>query len=138
MSTVTFVDAEAAVKAWARANAAIAAVVGQRVFLGVNNDGDFPQLVVERVGGGPHNSEAPVDDALVQCSCWATNRRAAADLAYTVMSAAHSITGATTAGGAVIKGARAAFPPRYETTDADEKAHRYRYLVDITFTLNAA
>lgn len=139
MSTVTFVDAEAAAKAWARANAAIAALAGQRVFLGVNNDAPFPQVVVERSGGGPQTGEAPLDDARIQFSCWATSRRSAATLAYTVMSSAQSMTTATPMGDeAVGKGARTVLGPLYLTSQADEKAGRYRYVVDIEFTLNAA
>lgn len=137
MTTVTFVDAEAAAKAWARANANIAAVVAARVFLGVNNNAPFPQLVVERAGGGPQEGEAPVDDARVQFSAWASSRAAAAALAYTVMSEAESIAAPVTAGPAVMKGARTSLGPIYLTSEADEKAHTYRYLVDITFTLNA-
>lgn len=139
MTAVTFVDAEAAAKAWARADSAIAAVAGQRVFLGVNNNAPFPQLVVERSGGGPQPSEAPLDDARIQFSCWAASRRAAAELAYTVMSQAESMTGSTPMGDeAVGKGARTVLGPLYVTSDADEKAGRYRYVVDIEFTLNAA
>lgn len=139
MSTVVFVDAEAAAKAWARADAAIVALVAARVFLGVNNEAPFPQLVVERSGGGPQASEAPLDDARIQFSCWATSRRSAATLAYTVMSSAESMTGSTPMGAeAVGKGARTVLGPLYLTSDADEKAGRYRYVVDIEFTLNAA
>lgn len=139
MTTVAFVDAETAAKAWARADAAIAAIVGARVFLGVNHAAPFPQLVAERAGGGPHTSQAPLDDALIQFSCWATSRRAAATLAYTVMGAAASMTAPTPMGvDAVGKGARCPLGPLYQTSQADEKAGRYRYVVDVEFTLNAA
>lgn len=139
MTTVTFVDAEAAAKAWARADAAIVAIVGQRVFLGVNNNAEFPQLVVERVGGGPQASEAPLDDALLQFSCWATSRGAAGALAYTVMSQAESMTVGTPMGDAAVgKRARSPLGPRYSTSEADQKAGRHRYVVDIEFTLTAA
>lgn len=139
MTTVAFVDAETAAKAWARADPAIAAVVGARVFLGVNHAAPFPQLVAERAGGGPQASQAPLDDARIQFSCWATSRRAAAALAYTVMGSAASMTTSTPMGAeAVGKGARTVLGPLYLTSQADEKAGRYRYVVDVEFTLNAA
>jgi hypothetical protein len=135
----TFVDVEAAAKAWARADSDIAALVSTRVFLGVNNQAPFPQLIVQRVGGTAQDGNAPLDDATVSFSCWAASRAAAGALAYVVMSAAESMTGPTPMGSAAVgHGARTVLAPLYVTSDEDEKAGRYRYVVDVAFTIRAA
>lgn len=66
-------DTEGAVRTFLRANAAVAAIVGARVFFGVPKgatEASFPLVVVQRVGGGDSDSEAPVDEALLQVDCW--------------------------------------------------------------------
>ena len=137
--TKVYVDAEGAAKAWARAQADIAAIVAQRVFLGVNNAAPFPQLVVERAAGGADPGEAPIDGALVTFSCWAASRGAAGALAYVVMSAAESMVPGTPMGAAAVgHGASVPLGPRYLTSGEDEKAGRFRYVVDVALTLRAA
>lgn len=137
--TKTYVDAEGAAKAWARANSAISAIVGTRVFLGYNNVGAAAQLVVERAGGTVDDGEAPLDVARISFSCWAASRGAAGTLAYVVMSQAESMTGATAMGAAAVgHGARTALGPLYLTDQADEQAGRYRYVVDVDFVIRAA
>lgn len=139
--TKTYVDAEAAAKAWARATALISGVVSNRVFLGINDQGSgsFPQLVVGRAGGTTDPGEAPLDRARISFSCWATNRGAAGDLAYKVLSAAESMTGPTAMGSAAVGlGARCVLGPLYLTDQADEQASRFRYVVDIDFVIRAA
>lgn len=140
--TKTFVDAEAAAKAWAKADTAIKALIGgssARVFVdGVNNDAAFPQLVVNRAGGAPDSGEAPLDVARISFSCWAARRGAAGQLAYTVMSSAESMAGPTAMGsGAVGLGAVCVLGPLYLTDQADEQAGRRRYVVDIDFVIRA-
>lgn len=138
--TKVYVDAEAAAKAWAKADADINTASGGRVFLGFNNDAPLPQLVVGRVGGSVDPSEAPLDAPVISFSCWAANRMAAAALAYTVLSAAESMTASPTpmGSGAVGYGARCVLPPLYQTSEADELAHKYRYVVDVAFVIRAA
>lgn len=137
--TKTYVDAEAAAKAWALAQAGITALAGSKVFLGYNNVAGGTQLVVERAGGTADDGEAPLDQARISFSCWAASRRVASNLAYAVMSAAESMTGATSMGAAAVgHGARTALGPLFLTDQADEQASRYRYVVDIDFVIRAA
>lgn len=136
--TKTFVDVEAAAKAWARAQPEIAAIVGARVFLAPNNAGPWPQLVVNRAGGGADPGEAPIDGALVTFSCWAASRGAAGSLAYVVMGAAESLVPRTPMGASAVgHGASVPLGPRYLTDAADEKAGRFRYVLDVVLTVRA-
>jgi hypothetical protein len=69
----TWPDVEGALRTHLRADAGVAALVGQRVFFGVPRgakEETYPLVVVQRVGGGQDASEAPVDVALVQVDCW--------------------------------------------------------------------
>jgi len=59
------VDVEAAVRAWARD------VLDVKVFFGVNQEADFPQVIIRRVGGAD-------DRALIQFDCWADTKADAA------------------------------------------------------------
>lgn len=139
MPTKVFVDAEAAAKAWALAEPNIAALAGPRVFLAFNETAaSKTQLVVGRAGGAPDFGEAPLDLAVVSFSCWAATRKAAADLAYTVVSAAESIDGPTPAGGAVIHGARVLLAPLPASSQADELAKRHRFITDVQFVIRTA
>lgn len=65
------VDVEKAVRAWARG-------AGFTAFFGVNNNGAFPQIVIQRIAG-------PDDDCLIQFDVWGGTKaeaaQAAADLA---------------------------------------------------------
>lgn len=136
--TKVFTDVEGAAKAWARAQAEITALVGQRVFLAPNNAAPFPQVVVNRAGGGADPGEAPIDGALVTFGCWAANRHAAAALAYVVMGAAESMVPGTPMGASAVGlGASVPLGPRYVTSAADEKAGRFRYVVDVVLTVRA-
>jgi hypothetical protein len=66
-------DVEGGVRTFLRANAGVAAIVGQRVFFGVPKgatEATFPLVTVSRVGGGDDFSDVPIDVALVQIDCW--------------------------------------------------------------------
>lgn len=66
-------DVEGAVRTLLRADAALVAVVGQRVFFGVPKgavEATFPLITVSRVGGGDDAGDAPLDVAMVQLDCW--------------------------------------------------------------------
>lgn len=134
-----FVDVEGAVKAWARANSSISALVSARVFLGVNKNAASPQLVVSRVAGGADPSEAPIDRPRVQFDSWAATRAAAANLAYTVMQELREIEAHDTFGStAVVFGAQVVLGPRYLTDEADERAGWHRYVLDADLVLRKA
>lgn len=69
----TWPDVEGLLRTYLRADAGVAAIVGQRVFFGVPRgatEATYPLVVVQRVGGGQDASEAPLDVALVQVDCW--------------------------------------------------------------------
>lgn len=66
-------DLEGGLRTWLRAQAALSAIVGQRVFFGIPKkatETTFPLLVVSRVGGALDPSEAPVDRPLLQIDVW--------------------------------------------------------------------
>jgi hypothetical protein len=66
-------DVEGGVRTFLRANAEVAAIVGQRVFFGVPKgatEATFPLVTVSRIGGGDDFSEVPIDIALLQIDCW--------------------------------------------------------------------
>ena len=53
----TAVDVEAAVRQWCR-------TLDFTAFFGTNNNGDFPQVIIQRIAG-------PDDDCLIQFDVWA-------------------------------------------------------------------
>lgn len=139
----TFVDAEGAVRTWARANADISALVDARVFFGVPEgvspgDANWPMLVVRRVGGAPQPDIAPVDRALIQFDCWGATRRSkaqAAALATAVVTAARELTNGTEMGSGVVgQGADVELGPVWSP---DPETDQARYVVDVAFYLRA-
>lgn len=73
-----FPDVEGVLKTWLKTQVALTAVVGERIVFGVTKGG-FPQITIQRIGGGPDGSDALVDNALVQFSCWASSKGSAAE-----------------------------------------------------------
>lgn len=139
--TKVYVDAEAAAKAWAKANTAIAAIVAARVFLGVNNEAPFPQLVVTQVGGRPEDGDAPIDNPVISFSCWASSRPAARALADTVVSGAKSMTVGSPMGAAAVgNGAQVVLDPLFVASQPNEQAApaRFRYVTDVQFNIRAS
>lgn len=140
MSAAVFVDSEGAVKAWLRSVTAVTAIVGQRVFLGVNDAaGALPQVVVQTVGGGPDPGDSAISYPRVQIDGWAANRRAAEELGRAVGNACWQLAGGSTPmGDAVCVGARVLTAPRFPRSVEDERAGRFRYTLDVEFALRAA
>lgn len=69
----TWPDPEGLVQTALKADTAVTALVGNRVFFGIpkrNVEGTFPLIVVGRVGGGQDASEAPLDVPMLQIDCW--------------------------------------------------------------------
>lgn len=146
MSTLpqVFVDAEGAVRSWARSEAGIVAVASTRTFFGIpeNYGGAWPILVCQRVGGAPDPNIAPIDRALIQFDCWGSpdktlGRKAqAASLAAAVVTAARSLQPKTAMGlTAVSFGAEVELGPVWSPDPATDQA---RYVVDVAFYLRAA
>lgn len=66
-------DIEGALRTWLRAQPAVTAIVGQRVFFGVPKaatEASFPMLTVQLVAGADEESDAPVDRSTVQVDVW--------------------------------------------------------------------
>lgn len=82
------IRAERAAVEWARANAAISALVPQRVSTRLPASPTFPYLVVYRAAGAAAHEEIPSDLPLLTWECWARGA--------TVASGAADWTGAET------------------------------------------
>lgn len=87
-------DTEGGVRDYLRAVPEVVALVSTRVFFGVA-DGDFPQVVVSRVGGTEDPSDAPIDQALIQLDIWGKAAGVNAKLACTQLK--NVVRGAVTA-----------------------------------------
>jgi len=71
----TLPDIEGALRTWLRAQAAVTAAVGQRVFFGVPKgaaETSFPLITVQLVDARDDDSEAPLTQAVVQIDVWGT------------------------------------------------------------------
>lgn len=120
---VVWVDVENAVRSWARDFVLSAE---RRVFFGVNNNVDFPQIVLHRLGG-------PDSACLIQFDVWAATKAtaaaAAAELASAVDALARYDTGDVLLHAAVVESSR--WLP-------DPETDKPRYIVDVTFVASAA
>lgn len=119
----TWVDVEAAVRTWARANVPLA---GTRVFFGFSNDAPLPQIALFRVGGTD-------DNCLIQFDVWAATKAQAAQAAAQLCTAAdnlsHYVSGGVLLHGALVESAR---------WQPDEESNAPRYIVDVTFFATAS
>lgn len=110
----TLPDVEGALVTFLKANAAVAALVGTRVFYGIPKAAKpdaWPLITVQRIGGGDDPSEAPVDVALLQVDCWGTisangygEKLPCTQLTNAVRSACRSFAGPTLAAGVYAAG----------------------------------
>jgi hypothetical protein len=114
----TAVDVDSAVRAWARD------VLTVPVFFGVNNDGEFPQIVVMRLFG-------PDSDARFQFDVWGGTKDAAATVAADLATALNGCRYDTTA--VRLHGAN------WESTRwfPDPETDRPRYIVEAVVTATA-
>lgn len=108
------VDVEKAVRAWARAQ-------GFTAFFGVNNNGTFPQLVIQRVAG-------PDSDVLVQFDVWGGTK---AEAAATAASLRTALTGLSSYDFDGIRLHGASDPSARWLPDPD--SDRPRYIVEASF-----
>lgn len=95
---MTWPDVEGGIRDYLRANTAIAALVGTRVFFGIPATVQYPLITVQRVGGGDDTSEAPIDQALIQIDVWAAvgNKASATAVLNAVRDCLSGIRGRTT------------------------------------------
>jgi hypothetical protein len=118
----TWVDVEAAVRAWARE---VLPSLGGRVFFGYSRDAAKSQVVLMRIGG--------TDDAcLIQFDCWGESKSQAAAIASDLATAIDAL-GRYTSGGVLLHGA-VVENVRWQT---DRESDEQRYTVDATFTATA-
>jgi len=90
-------DTEGAVRAWLRTVPTVTALVGQRVFLGVDRPSAYPCVALVRIGGGIAASEGLLDLALLQFDVWGDRHDKAGAFAATgaVVEALHQLHRAT-------------------------------------------
>lgn len=72
-------DVEGGFKDYLRSRSRIQTLIGNRVFLEANNavESDYPLIEIQRVGGGDDNSEAALDNAVLQVDLWGQLRNRA-------------------------------------------------------------
>ena len=98
MSTLVYVDVEAAVRTWARTHPAITAQVGARTFFALPDDYQpavkGPALTVALVDDDPHHASG-LDRASLQFDCWGATKAEAAAVRLAAVTALHSLVQAT-------------------------------------------
>jgi hypothetical protein len=129
-----FPDTEAAMRAYLRADAGVAALVDGRVFFGFSAESNPKQVTVQRQGGGPDGSEAPVDNAALVFNCWAASKAEAAEICRAVVAAVEALRERTVYAGTALLGG---------TVDTwfwspDPQGDRPRYIVTANVTAIAA
>jgi Protein of unknown function (DUF3168) len=99
-------DCEGSMRDYLRADASLAALVGNRVFFGIPDRVAFPLVTVTRVSGGDDPSTIPIDRPLLQLDCWGRkgNKTEAFNVAAAVRDALFAISN-TTSGTALLYGA---------------------------------
>ena len=131
MSTLTYVDAELAVRTWCRQHSDISALIGARTFFGLP-DGYLPSakgpaLTVNLVGGTPDGT-TPLDLPELQFDCWGATKAEAAALRLVLIGALHSLTRTTvttTAGDVILADARVIASVFSPDSSADPVLPRY-------------
>jgi hypothetical protein len=135
-NAIVLADAEGAVRAWARANAAIAAAFTGGIYFGPpEGTVMFPLVRLQRVGGGPVPGDTPLDDAAISFLVWGSSKAQAAAAVMVLASEVQSMTCGTAMGsGAVGLGARVTLGPVWSP---DPDTDRPRYLLDANFSIRA-
>lgn len=106
MAEGDFPDTEAGMKAFLKADAGVSAIVGSRVFFGSPKQGaTLPYIAFARIGGGDDASEAPIDNAVLNLSCWGRSKEEAFSVANAARKALHNIRRRTLASGVDLHGA---------------------------------
>lgn len=128
---LTYVDAEVALRSWARQEPTLVDVVGTRTFFGLPSgylpSAKGPAYTVNLIGGVP-DPHSPLDLPEVQWDCWGTTKAEAAVL-QTVLKAAlhnlHRVTVATSTGDVILVDARVTGSLFSPDTSADPVLPRY-------------
>ena len=84
MATLSLPECEGALRSWLRLNANVSALVEERVFFAMPEQGrpELPCLVFYRVGGSPDDMQQDYPDFIIEV--WARNKHEASSLASTV------------------------------------------------------
>jgi hypothetical protein len=133
--SVTFVDTEGPIRAWLRAQSALAVQVGQRIFIGGTPEGgtSAPWLCLNRVGGAPRggHGDVPEDPALIQFDCWGgvgpRYKAQVAAVSAVLVTALMGIERGTRLSGALVCNGATVEVWHYSPDPADGRA---RYIVD--------
>jgi hypothetical protein len=134
--TRVYPDVEGAVRDWLRDQAAVAALVDDRVFMGVPKATQFPLIVVHLVGGGPVTGDVPMSSELIQMDCWGPGRNKAVAVAVknAVVGAIESLESGTPMNEAAVglwaRTTSNVWLPDFETDQA-------RYVVTAEFAVHA-
>lgn len=130
-------DVEGGLRDWLRTNPGVAALVSTRVWFGIPDDPTFPLVTVARVGGGDDESEAEIDQALIQVDCWGRdrNKAEATSVALAVRKALHDIRGATTLKTGVVAYGAVVVDDRFLP---DQQTSQPRYALTVAVTARAA
>jgi len=131
--SVIYPDVMAGVRAWARADADLAALVAGRVFFRIPDRPVYPLIRLYRAGGGPMPGEAPLVTARVAFDCWAADYATASRLARTVESSADQLVPGVAAAGVWFYDAS----PDQSRDLPDPASGRPRVVVDVLFTCRA-
>lgn len=134
---MTWPDVEGGVRDYLRADSAVSALVGTRVFFGVPKQAKFPLITVRRIGGPQDPSEAPLDLPLVQIDVWGegNNKAQAHAVCAAVRDALDAIRSATSLNAGVV-----AYGANVEnvTWFPDPADDRPRYVLTAQVTARAA
>lgn len=135
LPVVVMPDAEAAVRAWVRSLASLAAPINRRVFFSHPTNPTFPYVMLHQLGA-PTDPYLPTSWARMSFDVWADRaaggKAAASLIARTLAAEIVSLAAWTGYPGAQIDGAEISSGP---TWMPDEDAHIARYVVDVVFTI---
>ena len=96
MITEVFPDTTGAMRTWLRAQTAISALVGTRVYVfGIPTDTAYPFIVVTPIAGSDDSSTAPIDNAVLQFQVWAHDVLSATAVLRALRSVLFGIQGTT-------------------------------------------
>lgn len=66
MSEATLPDAEGVIRTYLRSVSGVTALLGQRIFFGVDDPSTYPIAIIQRIGGGLDSTEGLSGTALIQ------------------------------------------------------------------------
>lgn len=133
MATLPLPDIEAAIIEYLLDSAALAPIVGTRIYADSPENVDRPYVTIKRIGGRVDDPPHWIDTALIEISAHAFERPDARDAAAWAVAALHDISGEW--GDAFISGIQDAVQPRYIP---DDVTGRSRFIGEVLVTYHPA